>query len=100
MASSGGVRIVESDSRFRNELTGSRGMLLIANFKASWLVYYVISVTCLLIQLYFKEIKSLYRYLGILNIRIFFKTSGNHWSSCMSVDFDIFYKKMSFNYLA
>ena len=41
MASSGGVggvRIIESDSRFRSELTGAKGTLIIANFKASWLV--------------------------------------------------------------
>ena len=36
MASAGGVRIIESDSRFRSELTGARGTLIIANFKASW----------------------------------------------------------------
>ena len=39
MASSGGVRIIESDSRFRTELTGAKGTLIIANFKASWFVY-------------------------------------------------------------
>jgi hypothetical protein len=43
MASSGGVRIIESDSRFRSELTGSKGTLIIANFKASWLVYFVLN---------------------------------------------------------
>ncbi|XP_028399460.1 thioredoxin-like protein 1 [Dendronephthya gigantea] len=36
MASSGGVRMIESDSRFRIELTGAKGTLIIANFKASW----------------------------------------------------------------
>lgn len=36
MASSGGVRIIESDSRFQSELIGARGTLLIANFKAAW----------------------------------------------------------------
>ena len=38
MASLGGVRIIESDSRFRSELTGAKGALIIANFKKSGLV--------------------------------------------------------------
>ena len=53
MAFSGGVRIIESDSRFRSELTGAKGTLIIANFKASWLVYFLLPLNFALVQLYF-----------------------------------------------